>query len=152
MITLLQRVSEARVEVEAVNIGSIDQGLLVLVGVEADDDESTARGFVDRLLNYRVFADSAGKMNLSLKDIGGGLLLVPQFTLPADTGKGSRPSFTPAAAPALGERLFDYLCTQAETRYGPHGVVGRGRFGAMMEVSLVNDGPVTIIADSKSRE
>ena len=88
LITLLQRVSEARVEVDAISIGSITQGLLVLVGVEADDDESTARGFVDRLLNYRVFADSDGKMNLSLKDIGGGLLLVPQFTLAANTKKG----------------------------------------------------------------
>ena len=140
LITLLQRVSEARVEVDRVTIGSIGQGILVLVGVQADDDESIAQGFVDRLLNYRVFADADGKMNLSLIDISGGLLLVPQFTLAADTNCGNRPSFSPAAPPAEGERLFNYLARQARLEISD---LATGEFGAGMKVSLVNDGPVT---------
>ena len=144
LITLLQRVSEARVEVDATSIGSITQGLLVLVGVEANDDESTARGFVDRLLNYRVFADSDGKMNLSLKDIDVGLLLVPQFTLVANTKKGRRPSFTSAAPPRHGQAIFDAMVAYARSVYES---IACGQFGADMQVHLVNDGPVTFILD-----
>ena len=140
MIGLLQRVSEARVEVDGHIVGEIGAGLLTLVGVERGDRQSQADRLLERLLGYRVFADSEGKMNLSLRDTGGGLLLIPQFTLAADTRKGMRPSFTPAAAPAEGERLFDYLVTQATQQYTP---VATGRFGAHMRVSLVNDGPVT---------
>ncbi|MDH3389431.1 MAG: D-aminoacyl-tRNA deacylase [Gammaproteobacteria bacterium] len=144
MITLLQRVSSARVEVEAVTIGSIDQGILVLVGVEADDDESTARRFVERLLDYRVFADADGKMNLSLRDIDGGLLLVPQFTLAANTRKGRRPSFASAANPQHGRDIFVAMTAYAGT---VHDRVECGHFGADMQVHLVNNGPVTFILD-----
>jgi len=144
LITLLQRVSEARVEVDAATIGTIDQGILVLVGVQAPDDESTAKGFVDRLLNYRVFSDADGKMNLSLIDIAGGLLLVPQFTLAANTKKGRRPSFTSAAPPSHGEAIFDTMVVYAREVYSD---VACGRFGADMQVSLTNDGPVTFILD-----
>lgn len=140
MIGLLQRVSEARVEVDGHIVGEIGAGLLTLVGVERGDRQSQADRLLERLLGYRVFADSEGKMNLSLRDTGGGLLLIPQFTLAADTRKGMRPSFTPAAAPAEGERLFDYLVTQATQQHTP---VATGRFGAHMRVGLVNDGPVT---------
>jgi D-tyrosyl-tRNA(Tyr) deacylase len=141
MIGLLQRVSEARVVVEAVTVGAIGHGLLVLIGVERGDGEAQAERLLERLLNYRVFPDAAGKMNLSLREVqGGGLLLVPQFTLAADTNSGNRPSFTPAAAPADGERLFNYLVERARTQ---HALVQTGRFGADMKVSLVNDGPVT---------
>lgn len=144
LITLLQRVSEARVEVDTVTIGSIGQGILVLVGVQAGDDETIARGFVDRLLNYRVFADADGKMNLSLIDIDGGLLLVPQFTLAANTRKGRRPSFTSAAPPSHGEAIFDTMVVYAREVYSD---VAYGQFGADMQVSLTNDGPVTFILD-----
>lgn len=144
MITLLQRVSEARVEVDKACIGQINQGILVLVGVEAGDDETSARGFVDRLVNYRVFADAAGKMNLSLKDVGGGLLLVPQFTLAANTRKGRRPSFTSAAPPQHGKAVFEAMVAYAAA---VHENVACGRFGADMQVHLVNDGPVTFILD-----
>lgn len=140
MIGLLQRVSTAQVEVGGEIIGAIETGLLVLVGVERDDAEAQADRLLERLLGYRVFADPEGKMNLSVRDLGGGLLLVPQFTLAADTRKGTRPSFTPAAPPAEGERLFDYLATQARQRHAP---VATGRFGAHMRVGLNNDGPVT---------
>lgn len=126
--------------VEQVTIAQIDAGLLVLIGVERGDSEQQADRLLERLLTYRVFPDQDGKMNVSLNDTGGGLLLVPQFTLPADTRKGSRPSFTPAASPAQGEALFNYLCHQACQR---HPIVATGRFGAYMQVSLVNDGPVT---------
>ena len=144
LITLLQRVSEARVEVDRVTIGSIDQGILVMVGVQADDDESVARGFVDRLLNYRVFTDADGKMNLSLIDIDGGLLLVPQFTLAANTKKGRRPSFTSAAPPSHGKAIFEAMVAIAQAS---HARVACGQFGADMQVSLINDGPVTFILD-----
>ena len=144
MITLLQRVSEARVDIDSVTVGSIGQGILVLVGVQADDDEAIARAFVDRLLNYRVFADADGKMNLSLKDIDGGLLLVPQFTLAANTKKGRRPSFTSAASPEHGQKIFELMLAYA---LGAHPTVASGRFGADMQVSLTNDGPVTFILD-----
>jgi len=144
LITLLQRVSQARVEVSTEIIADIKTGILVLVGVQADDDESTASHYVDRLLNYRVFADAEGKMNLSLKDIEGGLLLVPQFTLAANTKKGRRPSFTSAANPEHGKRIFDAMVDYARAS---HGEVENGRFGADMQVHLVNDGPVSFILD-----
>lgn len=140
MIGLLQRVSEARVTVAGEVVGEIGRGLLVLVGVERGDGEKEAERLLERLLGYRVFPDEAGKMNLSLHDIAGGLLLVPQFTLAADTHKGTRPSFTPAAEPAQGLHLFDYLLQRACEQ---HGDVQSGRFGADMQVALVNDGPVT---------
>ncbi len=140
MIGLLQRVSAGRVEVDGAVVGRIERGLLVLVGVQQGDDEARAERLLERLLGYRVFPDSAGKMNLSLRDIGGGLLLVPQFTLAADTRKGTRASFTSAAPPVEGERLFDHLVRRAEASHAP---VATGRFGADMQVSLTNDGPVT---------
>ena len=140
MIGLLQRVNEASVRVDGVTVGAIGQGLLVLVGVERGDSEIQAQRLLERLLGYRVFEDTQGKMNLSVHDIGGGLLLVPQFTLAADTRKGARPSFTPAAPPEQGARLFDYLTARAREQ---HPEVATGRFGADMQVSLINDGPVT---------
>lgn len=140
MIGLLQRVSEARVSVAGEVVGTIGRGLLVLVGVERGDGEAQAERLLERVLAYRVFPDSEGKMNLSVRDIGGGLLLVPQFTLAADTQKGTRPSFTPAAAPQQGLHLFDYLLQRA---WEAHPDVQSGRFGADMQVSLTNDGPVT---------
>ncbi len=144
MITLLQRVSEAHVDVAATTIASIEKGLLVLVGVQAGDDEASARQQLERLLNYRVFADSEMKMNLSLRDVQGGLLLVPQFTLAANTRKGRRPSFTSAAHPQHGEAIFEAMATQARRVHSP---VECGSFGADMQVHLVNDGPVTFILD-----
>ena len=140
MIGLLQRVLQAQVEVAGEQIAAIDAGLLVLIGVERNDSPQQADRLLERILNYRVFADQDGKMNLSLRDTGGGLLLVPQFTLPADTRKGNRPSFTPAAAPAQGEQLFRYIAQQARMQ---HTALATGRFGADMQVSLINDGPVT---------
>lgn len=140
MIGLLQRVREARVEVNNETVGGIGTGLLVLLGVERGDTEAQAQRLLERLLNYRVFPDAEGRMNLSVQDIDGGLLLVPQFTLAADTRKGNRPSFTLAASPQEGERLFNYLVNEARIRYSK---VETGRFGADMQISLVNDGPVT---------
>jgi D-tyrosyl-tRNA(Tyr) deacylase len=140
MIGLLQRVSAASVTVDGVVVGAIGRGLLVLVCAEKGDTEREADGLLAKLLGYRVFPDDAGKMNRSLTDIGGGLLLVPQFTLAADTRSGTRPSFSPAAAPADGLRLFDHAVRQARAR---HAIVETGRFGADMQVALVNDGPVT---------
>ncbi|MBJ2239051.1 D-aminoacyl-tRNA deacylase [Pseudomonas sp. MF6768] len=139
---LLQRVRGARVEVAGQVVGAIDQGLLVLVAVEPSDTAASADKLLHKLLNYRVFSDDEGKMNLSLKDIGGGLLLVSQFTLAADTKSGLRPSFSKAAPPALGEALFEHLLSQAQQL---HGTVASGRFGADMQVHLVNDGPVTFL-------
>jgi D-tyrosyl-tRNA(Tyr) deacylase len=141
MIGLLQRVSQAKVEVDGANVGKIGPGLMVLVCAERGDSEAEADRLLERLLGYRVFADADGKMNLSLMDVQGGLLLVPQFTLAADTHKGMRPSFTPAASPAEGERLFDYFVARARASYP---AVETGRFGAHMQVNLTNDGPVTI--------
>ncbi len=141
MIALLQRVSQAKVEVDGASVGAIGRGLMVLVCAERGDGEAEAERLLERLLGYRVFADADGKMNLSLREVQGGLLLVPQFTLAADTRKGMRPSFTPAAAPAEGARLFDFLLARARAAYP---VVEAGRFGATMQVSLTNDGPVTI--------
>ena len=140
MIGLLQRVTQAQVDVAGESVARIDHGLLVLVGVERDDDEAHALRLLERVLGYRVFADDAGKMNLSLRDVNGALLLVPQFTLAADTAKGMRPSFTAVAPPEQGRRLFDYLLTQAR---GQGVTVASGVFGADMQVSLINDGPVT---------
>ena len=140
MIGLLQRVTKASVSVDGAIIASIERGLLVFVGIEQGDDESIAERLLTRLLGYRVFPDDAGRMNLSLAEIGGGLLLVPQFPLAADTRKGARPSFSSAASPDEGRRLYDYLVLLARTTY-TH--VATGQFGADMQVSLVNDGPVT---------
>lgn len=145
MIGLLQRVSQASVAVEGKTVGAIGRGLAVLVGVEHGDDEARAGRLLERLLGYRVFPDAAGRMNLSVKDIGGGLLLVPQFTLAADTRKGMRASFTPAASPAAGERLFAYLLAQARRQHAP---VASGVFGADMQLTLTNDGPVTFWLES----
>ncbi|MCD5991932.1 D-tyrosyl-tRNA(Tyr) deacylase [Pseudomonas sp. CDFA 553] len=141
---LLQRVSSARVEVEGQIVGSINQGLMVLVGVEPQDTQASADKLLHKLLNYRVFSDADGKMNLSLRDVEGGLLLVPQFTLAADTKSGMRPSFSKAAPPALGAELFEYLLNQAKSS---HAVVESGQFGADMQVHLVNDGPVTFMLE-----
>lgn len=140
MIGLLQRVSEARVGVNGEIVGAIGRGLLVLVGVERGDGEAEAERLLERLLGYRVFADAQGKMNLSLRDVAGGLLLVPQFTLPADTRKGTRPGFSPAAPADVGHRVFEYLAQRARSE---HATVATGRFGADMQVTLTNDGPVT---------
>ena len=140
MIGLLQRVTEASVRVDGKVVGQINHGLLVLTGIEKSDTEAQADRLLARLLGYRVFPDNEGKMNLSLKEIGGGLLLVPQFTLPADTKKGMRPSFSSAASPENGSRLFNYLVASAKSA---HANVETGLFGADMQVSLVNDGPVT---------
>jgi D-tyrosyl-tRNA(Tyr) deacylase len=140
MIALMQRVSQAAVEVEGQRVAAIGRGLLVLVGVRPADDEAAAERLLSRLLQYRVFSDQAGKMNLNLSQIGGQLLLVPQFTLAADTSKGLRPGFSTAAAPELGRRLFDYMVRSAQAALGS---VESGIFGADMQVSLTNDGPVT---------
>ena len=140
MIGLLQRVSEASVTVDGDVTGAIGHGLMVLVCAEKGDTEREADALLAKLLTYRVFADDAGKMNRSVTDVAGGLLLVPQFTLAADTRSGTRPSFSPAAAPEDGRRLFDHVVRQARER---HGIVETGRFGADMKVALINDGPVT---------
>jgi D-tyrosyl-tRNA(Tyr) deacylase len=140
MIGLLQRVSSAKVVVDGETTGAIDAGLMVLVCAEKGDTEKEADQLLAKLLSYRVFSDEAGKMNKSVTDVAGGLLLVPQFTLAADTNSGTRPSFSPAAAPADGKRLFEYFVAQARSK---HPVVGTGVFGADMKVSLTNDGPVT---------
>ncbi|MBL8460163.1 MAG: D-tyrosyl-tRNA(Tyr) deacylase [Zoogloea sp.] len=141
MIALIQRVLEARVTVAGNTVGEIGPGLLALVAVEKNDQSTNASRMLERLMGYRVFSDDEGKMNRSLVDTGGGLLLVSQFTLAADTAKGTRPSFTPAAAPADAERLFNELVALARER---HHTVATGEFGAEMTVSLVNHGPVTL--------
>jgi D-tyrosyl-tRNA(Tyr) deacylase len=140
MIGLLQRVRQASVVVEGKTVGAIGRGILVFIGVERNDDERSADRLLERLLGYRVFPDADGRMNRSVTDVGGGVLLVPQFTLAADTKKGMRPSFTPAADPTDGKRLFDYLVTRARVLYP---AVQTGEFGADMQVTLTNDGPVT---------
>jgi len=140
MIVLLQRVLRAHVETGGERIAGIGPGLLAMLGVCRDDGEQQADRLLERLLGYRVFPDTEGKMNLSLPLAGGGLLLVPQFTLAADTRSGMRPSFTPAADPGTGVRLFEYFVRRARELHRP---VACGRFGADMQVSLVNDGPVT---------
>jgi D-tyrosyl-tRNA(Tyr) deacylase len=141
MIALIQRVTEASVAVDGKCIARIGAGLLVLLGVERDDGTSQADRLLERILGYRVFPDEEGRMNLSVRDKEGGLLLVPQFTLAADTRKGMRPSFTPAALPQEGAYWFGYVLEKARERYC--GYVEAGHFGADMKVALVNDGPVT---------
>jgi len=140
VIALLQRVSEAWVAVGGERIAESGAGLMVLVAVERDDGEAQADRLLERVLNYRVFADKEGRMNLSVADIAGDLLLVPQFTLAADTNKGRRASFTSAASPDDGQRLFEYFVRQAMSQFDE---VQTGRFGADMQVGLINDGPVT---------
>ncbi len=140
MIGLLQRVTQAQVTVDGDTVASINTGLLVLVGIEKNDSEKQAQRLFQKLIDYRVFPDEQDKMNLSLQDIKGGLLLVPQFTLAADTQKGLRPSFSSAAAPELGKQLFEYLIAYARQQFTS---VETGVFGAEMQVSLINDGPVT---------
>ena len=142
MIGLLQRVTSARVDVGGETVGEIGRGLLVLVAVHRDDGERDIARLAERILSYRVFPDEEGRMNRSVVDESGGLLLVPQFTLAANTRKGNRPSFTSAAEPAEGERLFGYFVQQARDA---HQTVATGRFGADMQVSMVNDGPVTFL-------
>jgi len=140
MIALLQRVRAANVVVNNAQIAQIQQGLLVLIGVERGDSRSTADRLLKKILGYRIFSDDNDKMNLSVSDVNGGVLLVPQFTLAANTDKGLRPSFTPAEHPSVGADLFEYLCQQAQQQ---HANVEQGQFGADMQVSLTNDGPVT---------
>jgi D-tyrosyl-tRNA(Tyr) deacylase len=143
MLALIQRVTEARVAVGGDVVGAIGPGLLALVGIEPGDGEAQVARMTDRLLGYRVFADDAGRMNRSLADCGGGLLLVSQFTLAADTTSGMRPGFSTAAAPAEAEPLFDKLVASCRQKHPPG--VETGRFGAHMTISLVNDGPVTFL-------
>lgn len=140
MIALLQRVTQAHVAVSGQIIGQIEQGLMVLIGVERGDSSVQADRLLERLLTYRVFSDANDRMNLSVQDIKGGILLVPQFTLAADTTKGTRPGFSSAASPDIGRQLFDHFVAQAQQQHAP---VATGEFGADMQVSLINDGPVT---------
>lgn len=145
MRALLQRVSSARVDVEGDTVGAIGPGLLVLIGLDKGDDEAAAARMLDKLLAYRVFSDSEGRMNLSVTDTGGGVLLVSQFTLSADTRKGLRPSFSSAMPPAEAERLFGHILEQLRER---HADVASGVFGADMQVTLTNDGPVTFLLEA----
>lgn len=147
MIALLQRVSQASVMVDGTTIAAIGPGLLVLVCAERGDRVEEADALLARLLTYRVFNDAAGKMNCSVTDVAGDLLLVPQFTLAADTHSGTRPSFTPAAEPVKGRALFDHFVRQARAK---HSAVEAGSFGAHMQVALINDGPVTFWLQVKS--
>ena len=142
MITLIQRVKQASVVVEGEVVGAIDKGILAFVGVEKEDTQQTVSDVLERILSYRIFSDSEGKMNLSVRDINGGLLLVSQFTLAADTRRGLRPSFSSAMPPAEAEKLYDQLVQLAAQR---HAKVASGRFAADMQVELINDGPVTFI-------
>lgn len=145
MKVLIQRVSQASVSVEGQTVGAIEQGLLALVGVEKGDTDAAVEKILHRLLHYRVFSDAEGKMNLNLQQVDGGLLLVSQFTLAAETHKGLRPGFSSAAPPAEGERLFNALVSQAQSAWAK---VATGQFGADMQVALVNDGPVTFLLES----
>ncbi|MGP9663710.1 D-aminoacyl-tRNA deacylase [Halomonas sp. AOP22-C1-8] len=145
MKVLIQRVSQASVSVEGQTVGAIEQGLLALVGVEKGDTDAAVEKILHRLLHYRVFSDAEGKMNLNLQQVDGGLLLVSQFTLAAETHKGLRPGFSSAAPPAEGERLFNTLVSQAQSAWPK---VATGQFGADMQVALVNDGPVTFMLES----
>ncbi|GMR15919.1 MAG: D-aminoacyl-tRNA deacylase [Gammaproteobacteria bacterium] len=140
MIALIQRVTEAKVVVDNKNIGEIQQGILVFIGIEKDDNEAQIPRLLNKILSYRIFADEEDKMNLSVEDIAGGVLIVPQFTLAADTQKGCRPGFSSAAAPEAGEHLFNEFVKLAKNKYQ---LVETGQFGADMKVSLLNDGPVT---------
>lgn len=145
MKALIQRVSSASVTVHGASVGAIEHGLLALIGVEQHDSEAEADKLLHKLLHYRVFSDDAGKMNHNVQQASGGLLLVSQFTLVADTRKGLRPSFSSAAPPEMGEQLFNYLVSQATAAWPK---VATGRFGADMQVELVNDGPVTFLLES----
>lgn len=145
MLALLQRVSHASVTVEGITVGAIEHGLLVLLGVERNDDLTHCESLADKVVNYRLFADEQGRMNRSVVDSGGGVLVVSQFTLAADTRKGLRPSFTPAAEPVLAEALYEAFVERVRTRVSS---VATGRFGADMQVSLCNDGPVTFLLSS----
>jgi len=140
MIALIQRVNWSRVEVDGEVIGSVEQGITALIGIEKQDTEADARRLCERILGYRIFSDQDDKMNLCLRDIKGGLLVIPQFTLAADTQKGTRPSFSTAAPPEIGRKLFDYFYSYCQQQYT---IVETGSFGADMKVSLCNDGPVT---------
>ena len=140
MIGLIQRVTRASVDVDSKEIASIEQGILLLLGVEKGDSQQQAARLLQRIITYRIFEDDSGRMNESLLDTKGELLVVPQFTLPADTKKGTRPSFGPAASAELGKQLFDYFLQQAEDKLGQ---IQSGKFGADMQVSLINNGPVT---------
>ncbi len=146
MKLLLQRVARAAVRVDEQLIGSIGKGVLVFIAVEHGDDEKKADFLLNKLLNYRLFSDADGKMNLNVQQVSGGLLLVSQFTLAADTAKGLRPSFTPAAPPEEGRRLFDYFVMRARTAYS---MIETGQFGADMQVELINDGAVTFWLEAK---
>jgi D-aminoacyl-tRNA deacylase len=148
MIALIQRVLRAEVEVDARVIGAIEHGVLALIGVQRDDGRASADRLLERILTYRIFADAEGRMNLHLGDVRGGLLLVPQFTLAADTRSGTRPGFSTAAAPDAARALFEYVVEQARARHAP---VATGQFGAHMRVLLVNDGPVTFWLESASK-
>lgn len=145
MLTLIQRVTEAQVRVDDQIIGAIGPGIVALVGITPEDSPAEAERLLQRILGYRIFADDQGRMNLDLRQRGGGLLLVPQFTLAADTRKGLRPGFSTAAAPAVAQPLFDSLVERARAL---HPQVACGRFGANMQVALINDGPVTFLLDS----
>ncbi len=145
MIALIQRVSEAQVRVDGALVGSVARGVLALIGVRPEDDDTAVERLLERLLTYRVFADAAGRMNLSVREVAGGVLLVPQFTLAADTHKGTRASFHTAAPPPHAQALFTRLVERARAAYAP---VSAGVFGAHMQVSLVNDGPVTFWLES----
>ena len=142
---LIQRVRYARVEVDGELVGAIDQGLLVLLGVERGDSVERADKLLHKLLNYRVFQDVGDKMNLSVRDVGGGLLIVSQFTLAADTRKGLRPGFSQAASPSDAEELYNHVVARAREQ---HPIVASGRFAANMQISLLNDGPVTFLLES----
>ncbi len=149
MIALIQRVTRADVRIGERVAGAIDRGILALIGVSRGDDPAAADRLLERVLGYRIFPDAQGRMNASLRDIGGGLLLVPQFTLAADTRTGTRAGFSTAAAPDDARQLFDYLLTRAR---GAHATVAAGEFGADMQVSLINDGPVTFWLEAPGRQ
>ncbi len=140
MITIIQRVTQAQVSIANQQVGKIERGIVALVAIETQDSEKSAQRLLERILNYRIFPDSENRMNLNLQSIQGGLLLVPQFTLAADTQSGNRPSFTPVASPEKGEELFNFFVHHAKCQY-PY--IETGQFGADMQVSLTNDGPVT---------
>ena len=148
MIAVLQRAREGTVTVDGRVTGEIGTGLVVLLGVARGDTEKDADFLADRIAGFRIFNDESGKMNLSLRDIGGAVLVISQFTLAGDWRKGRRPSFTTAAPPEEGERLYNYFCEQLRALEVP---VQTGEFGAMMDVSLINDGPVTFVMDSRER-
>jgi D-tyrosyl-tRNA(Tyr) deacylase len=140
MIALIQRVTQASVSVDGIQIGAIERGIMALIAVEKQDSEKSAQRLFERIVNYRIFPDADDRMNLNLPAIQGGLLLIPQFTLAADTNSGNRPSFTPAASPKKGEALFNYFVSYAKNNFSP---IQTGQFGANMQVALINDGPVT---------